>query len=203
MPEAEAAVSQAARLVPEAQLASVRGRIAMARRDPPAAERFFREAIEVQPKDSSLEVDLSQALAAQGRTTEADAAFRRGLAKATTVMEKERAYGDVATYYQLSGNEVRVFQVLREGTAALPTSASLWAMLGAAHGRASQMEDAIDAYERSVAAQPTPLTCKTLGALLYEIRHDRARATALWKQSLALQPGQPDVEAFLKKLGVR
>jgi Flp pilus assembly protein TadD len=76
-------------------------------------------------------------------------------------------------------------------------------MLGAAHGRASKLEDAIGDYERSVAAQPTPLTCKTLAALLYEVRHDRARATALWKQSLALQPGQPDVEAFLKKLGVR
>jgi tetratricopeptide (TPR) repeat protein len=76
-------------------------------------------------------------------------------------------------------------------------------MLGAAYGRAARLEDAIGAYERSVAAQPTPLTCKTLAALLYEVRHDRARAAALWKQSLALQPGQPDVEAFLRKLGVR
>jgi hypothetical protein len=50
---------------------------------------------------------------------------------------------------------------------------------------------------------PMPLTCKTLAALVYAVGHDRARATALWKQSLALQPGQPDVEAFLRKLGVR
>jgi predicted AlkP superfamily phosphohydrolase/phosphomutase/tetratricopeptide (TPR) repeat protein len=203
VPEAEAAVSQAAKLVPEQELASVRGSIAMARRDPAAAARFFRTAIEARPKDSSLEVALGKALAAQGNMAGAEAAFRRGLAKATTVAHKERAFGDIATYYQFAGDETHVFEVLREGTAALPTSASLWAMLGAAHGRASQLEDAIGAYERSVAAQPTPLTCKTLAALLYEVRHDRARATALWKQSLAMQPGQPDVEAFLRKLGVR
>ncbi len=201
--EAEAAVSHAAKLVPEPQLASVRGRIAMARRDPAAAARFFHTAIEARPKDSSLEMDLGKALAAQGNMTEAQAAFRRSLAKATTAAEKERAFGDLATYYQSSGDETHVFEVLREGTAALPTSASLWAMLGAAHGRASKLEDAIGDYERSVAAHATPLTCKTLAALLYEVRHDRARATVLWKQSLALQPGQPDVEAFLKKLGVR
>jgi len=199
--EAEAAVSQAAKIVPEAQLSSVRGRIAMARRDPAAAARFFREAIEARPKDSSLEVELGKALAAQQDATGADAAFRRGLAKATTAPDKERTFGDLATYYQFAGDEARVFQVLREGTTALPTSASLWAMLGAAHGRASRLEDAIGAYERSVAAQPTPLTCKTLALLLYEVRHDRTRAVTLWKQSLALQPGQPDVEAFLKKVG--
>jgi tetratricopeptide (TPR) repeat protein len=203
VPEAEAAVSQAAKLVPERLLSIVRGRVAMARGDPAAAERSFRAAIEARPSDPSLEIDLGKALAGQGKKTEAEAAFRRGLAKAKTPAEKERAFGDLATYYQSTGDEARVLVVLREGTAAVPSSASLWAMLGAAHGRASQLEAAIGDYEKSVAAQPTPLTCKTLAALLYEVRHDRVRATALWKQSLALQPGQPDVEAFLKKFGVR
>jgi predicted AlkP superfamily phosphohydrolase/phosphomutase/tetratricopeptide (TPR) repeat protein len=201
--DAEAAVSQAARLVPEAQLASVRGRIALARKDPGAAARFFKKAIEVQPKDPSLEIDLARALAAQGDSAAADAAFRRGLAKSATSADKERAYGDLATYYQFTGNDARVFEILREGTTALPASASLWAMLGAAYGRASKMEDAIGAYEKSVATQPTPLTCNTLALLLYEVRHDSARATALWKQSLQLQPGQKDVEALLKRAGSR
>ena len=168
-----------------------------------AATRLFRAAIEVRPKDTSLEVDLGKALAAQQDSTGAEAAFRRGVEKATTPADKERTFGDLATHYQLAGNEARVFEVLREGTAVLPTSASLWAMLGAAYGRASQLEDAIGAFEKSVAAQPTPLTCKTLALLLYEVRHDRARAAALGKQSLALQPGQPDVEALLKRIGVR
>src|SRR5262245_58544023 len=42
IPAAEAAVSQAARIVPEAQLASVRGRIALAKKDPATAARLFR-----------------------------------------------------------------------------------------------------------------------------------------------------------------
>jgi tetratricopeptide (TPR) repeat protein len=200
---AEAAVSQAARIVPEAQLASVRGRIALAKKDPATAVRLFRQAIEAQPKASSLEVDMATALAAQGESAGADAAFRRALAKATTSAERERAFGDMATYYQFAGNDDRVFEILREGTTALPTSASLWAMLGAAYGRASKMEEAIAAYEKSVAAQPTPLTCNTLALLFYEVRRDRDRAVALWKQSLELQPGQRDVEAFLKRAGGR
>ena len=197
--EAETAVAKAATLVPETELASVRGRIALAKRDPASAARFFRAAIQAQSKDPSLEVDLGKALAAQGDASSADAAFRRALTKASTPAEKQRTYGDIATYYQVRGDEARVFEVLREGTAALPTSASLWAMLGAAYGRASKMEDAIGAYEKSVAAQPTPLTCNTLALLLFEVRHDKTRATALWKQSLTMQPGQRDVEALLKR----
>ena len=200
---AEAAVSQAARIVPDVQLASVRGRIALAKKDPAAAVRLFRQAIDTQPKDPSLEVDLAAALDDLGQSAEADAAFRRALAKATTPAGKERAFGDMATHYQFAGNDARVFEILREGTTALPTSASLWAMLGAAYGRASKMEEAIGAYERSVAAQPTPLTCNILALLLYEVRHDHDRAVALWKQSLEMQPGQKDVEALLKRAGGR
>ena len=203
IPAAEAAVAQASRIVPETQLTGVRGRIALARKDPDEAAGWFRQAIEAQPKDPALEVDLATALAARGDSAGADAAFRRALTKAATPAEKERAFGDMATYYQFAGNDARVFEILREGTAALPASASLWAMLGAAYGRASKMEDAIGAYEKSVAAGPTPLTCNTLALLLYEIRHDRDRAVALWKRSLQLQPGQKDVEALLERAGSR
>ncbi|HEX4439176.1 MAG TPA: alkaline phosphatase family protein [Thermoanaerobaculia bacterium] len=199
VPEAEAAVSRASALVPEAELAGVRGRVALAKRDPASAARLFHSAIDARPKDPSLEVDLGRALGAQGDAAGADAAFGRAIAKAGTAEEKERTFGDVATYYQRTGDEARVMEILRDGTAALPASAAMWAMIGAAYGRASRMEDAIGAYEKSVAVRPTPLTCNTLAFLYYEVRHDRARATALWKQSLALQPGQRDVEALLRR----
>ena len=200
VPEAEAAAAQAASLVPEAELASVRGRIALAKRDPASAARFFRAAVgaaaggRVTWKWTSARPSPPKVTPPAPRPP-----FRRGLTKATTTAERERTFGDVATYYQFKGDDAQVFEILREGTAALPRSASLWAMLGAAYGRASKMEDAIGAYEKSVAAQPTPLTCNTLALLLYEVRHDRRRATALWKQSLAMQPGQRDVEALLKR----
>jgi cytochrome c-type biogenesis protein CcmH/NrfG len=57
------------------------------------------------------------------------------------------------------------------------------------------------AYEESVRLRPTALACKTLAALAFEERHDRPRAVALWTQSLALDPAQADVRAFLRRFG--
>ena len=54
-----------------------------------------------------------------------------------------------------------------------------------------------------MALQPTALGCKTLAALLFERRGDRKRAVGLWRQSLALDPHQPDVEAFLGRYANR
>ena len=59
----------------------------------------------------------------------------------------------------------------------------------------------MDAYERSVAFEPTALGCKTLAALVFEVRHDRTRAIALWEHSLQLDKSQPDVKQFLQEFG--
>ena len=82
-----------------------------------------------------------------------------------------------------------------------PNSARLWTVLGAAYGRIGQLEHAMDAYEHSVALEPTALSCKTLAALVFEVRHDRTRAIALWEQSLQLDKNQPDVKSFLQEFG--
>jgi len=52
-----------------------------------------------------------------------------------------------------------------------------------------------------VALEPTALSCKTLAALVFEVRHDRTRAIALWEQSLQLDKNQPDVKSFLQEFG--
>jgi Flp pilus assembly protein TadD len=52
-----------------------------------------------------------------------------------------------------------------------------------------------------VALSPTPLACNTLAALLVSQGGDRDRASALWRQSLALDPDQPDVRRFLRTHG--
>jgi Flp pilus assembly protein TadD len=72
-------------------------------------------------------------------------------------------------------------------------------MLGAALGRAGELDQAMDAYEKSISLKPTALACKTLAALVFERRKDTARAVALWRQSLALDPNQPEVAAFLRR----
>lgn len=196
---AEAAVNRAGAFAPESTLSGVRGDVAMARHDAAAAAGYYRKAIADNPQDSQLEFRLGKALEANGNPSGADSAFRRAIAKARPGPEKERAYAELSFFYRRAGQEDRALGVLRQATEDLPQSSALWGMLGNAFARASRWDDAVGAYERSVALRPTALTCKALAALLFEKRHDRARAVALWKQSLTLKPDQPDVRNFLKR----
>src|SRR5207249_872490 len=97
------------------------------------------------------------------------------------------------------GDAPAALTFLQSAAAENPRSARLWTLLGATYGRQGDFEHAIDAYERAIALQPTALACKTLAALLFEIRHDRTRAVALWEQSLQLDRDQPDVRRFLNQ----
>ena len=97
------------------------------------------------------------------------------------------------------GAEGEAREILKTGLDRLPNSAALWGMMGASWGRAGDLERALSSYERSVALRPTPLGCKTLAALVFEVRKDKTRAVALWKQALALDPNQADVREFLRR----
>ncbi|MGH9365009.1 MAG: tetratricopeptide repeat protein, partial [Thermoanaerobaculia bacterium] len=198
---AETAVNRAAALAPESSLLGVRGDIAMARHDWASAARYFRQAIAGKPQDSQLEARLGKALEGLGDLSGAESAIRRGIAKSRTGPEKERGYADLSLLYSRAGQEDQALHILQQATVDLPQSPALWGRLGAALARASRWEEAIAAYERAVAARPTASACKALAGLLFEKRHDRARAVALWKQSLALKPDQPDVRNFLKNYG--
>jgi len=198
---AQAALNRAAALAPESTLLVVRGDIAMARHDWAAAARYFRQAIAGKPHDSQLESKLGKALEGLSDFSGAESAIRRAIAKARTGPEKERGYADLSLLYHRAGQEDQALRILQQATADLPQSAALWGRLGAALARASRWEEAIAANERSVALRPSAPTCNALAGLLFEKRHDRARAVALWKQSLALKPDQPDVRSLLKNYG--
>lgn len=199
--EAEEALGRATPLIPPARLATGRGDLAMAQGDGVRAAAQFRLAAAADPRSSPLERKLGQALGASRAHAESEAAFRRALAKAVTDEDKEGAYGDLSLLFQGAGEEQRTRDVLQEGLRVLPRSAALWGMLGAAYGREGRLDLAVDAYERSVSLGPTPLACKTLAALVLDQGHDRGRAVALWRQSLRLDPEQPDVRRFLRRYG--
>jgi tetratricopeptide (TPR) repeat protein len=146
-----------------------------------------------------LERKLGQALAGVNEGLSAESAFRGAVGKARTDEEREGGLGDLALLYQKQGRESEGREVLLQAVSSLPRSARLWGMLGAAWGRVGELDRAIAAYKRSVALGPTPLACKTLAALLLGERKDKAGAVALWKQSLALDPDQPDVREFLRR----
>jgi tetratricopeptide (TPR) repeat protein len=201
--DAGRSLEKAASMAAPEKLAAARGDLAFARRQGSEAAAFYRQAIAADPGSSTLERKLGEALGAAGADAEAEAAFRRAIAKARTDEEKESAYGDLSILFQRQKKEGRAQETLLEGVRAAPRSGALWGMLGAAYGRSNELERAIAAYERSIDLAPTALATKTLAALLFEVRKDRGRAVDLWKQSLSLDPDQPDVQDFLRRYGSR
>jgi cytochrome c-type biogenesis protein CcmH/NrfG len=141
-----------------------------------------------------LREDIARQL---GRTADAEAA----LARAGRLLPPDRLAAARAEVALGRGDPEDAVGHLQAAVARVPNDADLWVMLGAARGRIGQYDGAIEAYERAVALRPSPLACKTLAALLFEIRHDRSRAVELWRKSLDLDPHQPDVQRFLAMYG--
>jgi tetratricopeptide (TPR) repeat protein/predicted AlkP superfamily phosphohydrolase/phosphomutase len=200
---AERALHRAETLAAPAEVAIARADVALQRGDAKDAVSVLRAAAAASPEDSGLARKLGQTLAAADAPAEAEAAFRQAIRSAKDATDAEGGFGDLSLLFQKLGRETDARDTLRTAVDRLPESSALWGMLGAALGRSGDLGGAISAYERSVAIRPTPLACKTLAALLFEERKDRDRAVALWKQSLDLEPGQADVEDFLKRYGSR
>ncbi len=199
--EVPGTLARAAVVAPPDRLVPLRAELALRRGDPRQAVALLQPAAQAAPGNSVVVRKLGQALAAAGDAAGAEAALRRALDTASDDEAREGAYGDLSLLFQQGRREEESRRTLEAAVARLPHSAALWGMLGAARGRAGQLDAAMRAYERSVAIQPTPLGCKTLAALLFERRGERRRAVRLWRQSLALDPRQPDVEAFLRRYG--
>jgi tetratricopeptide (TPR) repeat protein len=194
-------MARAAVVAPADRLVPLRAELALREGDPRQAVALLQPAVEAAPENAIVLRKLGQALAAAGDPAGAEAALRRAVDLARDDETREGAYGDLSLLFQQQRREEPARRTLEQAVTRLPRSAALWGMLGAARGRAGQLDAALRAYERSVALQPTPLGCKTLAALVFERRHDRRRAVRLWQQSLALDPHQPDVEAFLQQYG--
>ena len=152
---------------------------------------------DAEPMLLDIAIQRADALIVLNRPAEADAALQQALSL-SSAEQVAAASADVALTRH---DSERAIAILRTALAKTPRSAHLWALLGATYGRSEDLQSAIAAYERSVSLEPTALSCKTLAALVFEVRHDRARAITLWEQSLALDRHQPDVEEFLRRYG--
>jgi predicted AlkP superfamily phosphohydrolase/phosphomutase/tetratricopeptide (TPR) repeat protein len=179
-----------------------RARLDDAHGDPAAALDALATAETLTDADPML-LDIlvlrADAATRAGRPAEAEAALGRA-AHLASADQLAAARSEVA----LGRNDAAAAaSYLRAALDRNPRSARLWSLLGATFGRQGDFSRAIDAYQRSVALEPTALACKTLAALLFEVRHDRAGAVALWERSLELDRNQPDVQRFLKVYGAR
>ena len=99
-----------------------------------------------------------------GRTADADAA----LARASELASDDQIAGARADVALARGDASAAIALLRNALDRSPESAPLWTALGGTYGRTGDLGHAIEAYERSVALEPTALACKTLAALVFE-----------------------------------
>ena len=199
--DAEAELAAAASLDRRLPMLYVqRARLLDARGNPAAAIEALATAeslTDAEPLRLEILVLRADAATRLSRGADATSALQRAseLASADQIAA---ARADVA----LARNDApAAVDYIRSALSRSPESAQLWALLGGAYGRADNLEQAIDAYERSVALKPTALACKTLAALLFEVHHDRVRAVQLWEQSLELDRNQPDVQRFIRQFG--
>ncbi|MEM7357022.1 MAG: tetratricopeptide repeat protein, partial [Acidobacteriota bacterium] len=198
---AEGALRQARALAHDDHvLAAADADLALAQARYPAAVRLFRRAIEHNASDPVLERKLAQALVANGDSLAAEAALRRALDKAKSPADRGGVFGDLALLLQQQGRDGQVVTLLQQATEELPRAANLWALLGAAHGRLEALEASLAAYQRSSELAEHPMTLKTLAVLLLHLRGEQQQAADLLRRSLALQPGQADVEQLLGNL---
>jgi predicted AlkP superfamily phosphohydrolase/phosphomutase/tetratricopeptide (TPR) repeat protein len=178
-----------------------RARLLDARGDAAAALAALATAeslTDAEPLRLDILVLRADAAGRLGRDGDAAAALQRA-SELATPEQIAAARADVA----LSRNDAAAaIRYVRAAVDRAPESARLWALLGGAYGRTGDLERALDAYERSVALQPTALACKTLAALVFEVRHDRERAVRLWEQSLELDRNQPDVQQFVRRFAL-
>src|SRR5262249_6381661 len=154
------------------QAFAMKADISMRSGDAKTAAGLYDRAAMIRPDDADLLRRFGKALAASGDLPGARRAFEKAVAVAVDA-DLEPAYGDLATFFHLTHAEARCAATLEEATRRVPGSAPLWASLGAAYGRASRDAEALPAYERSVSIAPTPLTLKTLGALVFTLKKDR------------------------------
>ena len=175
-----------------------RARLLEARGDAAAALDALATAeslTDAEPLRLDILVLRADAASRLGRDADASAALNRA-SELATPDQIAAARADVAL---ARGDLAAAIRYIRAALDRTPESARLWTLLGGAYGRAGDLTQAIAAYERSVALQPTALACKTLAALVFEVRKDRARAVQLWEQSLELDRNQPDVQQFVRQ----
>jgi len=179
-----------------------RARLLDARGNPAAALDALAKAealTDLEPLRLDVLMLRADAATRVGRDADAAAALQR----ASELASREQiaaAQADIA----LARNDVNAaLGYIRAALSRSPDSVELWTVLGGAYGRSGDFAHAIDAYEHSVALKPTALACKTLAALVFEVRHDRARAVQLWEQSLELDRNQPDVQQFVQQFGLK
>jgi tetratricopeptide (TPR) repeat protein len=148
--------------------------LAVIERDPAAAERHFRHALEIAPDWVPALIHLGDVLRLQGRLEEAQPPLERALALEPDYAKALNSYGTVLATQGRLDEAVAHFERAIEVE---PTSRAAHVNLGYARVLLGDPEGAIPAYQRALALAPSAEThFKLADALLRLGREDEATA---------------------------
>ncbi len=174
------------------------GSLALARGDAATAEQAMRHAVEFDPSYALFHINLADALAAAGRKEEAFEEFRRASRLDPRLPEAHRGLGEIALD---TGDRTTAELQFRAALDGNPPSARAANFLGYLETLKGQPRVAEAYYERAVALDPTLFDAHRSLGLLYAGRlGDPERAALHLRESLRLEPEQPEAEALRRIL---
>jgi tetratricopeptide (TPR) repeat protein len=182
------------------------GRVAMARGDLRAAQRWLDTATRTTPNDFLAHRFLARALAAAGRTAEAEAATARArslpeysgwvtfdprLQEAHALAGSQRHLENEARVALAEGRFAEGAALLQEILARRPDDHDTRGRLAAVYARLGQQREAREAIERAVSASPRSIALHRTAAELYmSMKLYDAASTAI-ERLLELDPASP------------
>jgi tetratricopeptide (TPR) repeat protein len=127
--------------------------------------------------------------------------YRRAAALAREHAHRESAFLGEGIMLAELGRAADAIEVLQAGVRELPDSFMLWSTLGGLHLSRRELPLARAAFGEATKLKEDPETLNSLAALEIAVGGDTEAARRLWRRSLQLRPGQPDVERALGELG--
>ena len=165
IPQAESACGQALKLDPSlrevsaalAHLYLVSGRYEQ-------AAAIYRDAISGDPDNADGYVGLGEALDAQHRSADAERAFRKAIEVEPTYWDAHNALGNFLFRH---GRTTSAIATYRRVTEVVPASALAFNNLGAALEFSGDFQGAAQAFERSLALEPSSSAYSNSGTVYY------------------------------------
>jgi len=187
--EARSAAARAALLdatLPEVDITL--GELRLRTGQPAEAVRSFQHALSIRGNDYEASLGLARAEDAAGNETAAEAAYRRAIQLQPSYWF---GYSKFAGFYFNRGNYARAVEMFRRVTELAPDSARAFSNLGAAYHQMDRFEDALAAYRKSIAIEPTTGAYSNAGTTEFFLGR-YADASRDFERAVALTPGSYD-----------
>lgn len=160
------------------------GRLRLATGDAAQAAASYRKALALVPQSPDVLIGLAFALAAEGKTEEAERTHQRAIAAQPRYAYAHIAYGN---FLFNAGRPVDAIASYEHATILAPDNPNAFNNLGSAYMFAGDFERASRALERSIALEPRRSSYSGYGTVQYYLGRYR-EAEGLFRKAIELAP---------------